>query len=506
MESEVQRPLADFPVNIWEDILNSFSKSELGSDSLKEKHITLKETVNESFTASRANPIENIMFIDTLYITEQLEKLFDCPDFNQKIRQDGGDLCTVGIVFQVFRLFGFKLPADVFKNFEDEDGKFKAHLVADARGMLSLYEAAQWRIPGEDILDEALAFSNSQLEEISSRSSPHLAIPIKKALKHPFHKGISRIETRQYISYYEAEEKCDATLLEFAKIDFNLLQMLHRQELACVTRWHKEMEFESKITYTRHIVAEAYLWALGTYFEPEYSQARVALAIIVILYTALDDVYDAYGTKEELEIFTHALEKWLPEAPTGIPDSMKHFYRVIVDFYEKLSMILRRKGANGYMQEAKWLKKDYTAKFDEYKESAIVSSGYYGIMAVTFAGMGDVAKLDAFEWLSSHPKIRVASEFERKRKHVATGINCYMKQFGVSKERAAEEIFNIVSNAWKDLNQELMRPHSVNFSLLMPILNLSRVIHVFYRYQDAYTHPEFLKEHVVSLLVENIPI
>ncbi|KAL0824510.1 hypothetical protein Bca101_048187 [Brassica carinata] len=430
------------------------------------------------------------MFIDTLCclgvsyhfekdITEQLEKLFDCPDFNQKIRQDGGDLCTVGIVFQVFRLFGFKLPADVFKNFEDEDGKFKAHLVADARGMLSLYEAAQWRIPGEDILDEALAFSNSQLEEISSRSSPHLAIPIKKALKHPFHKGISRIETRQYISYYEAEEK-----------------------------WHKEMEFESKITYTRHIVAEAYLWALGTYFEPEYSQARVALAIIVILYTALDDVYDAYGTKEELEIFTHALKKysWLPEAPTGIPDSMKHFYRVIVDFYEKLSMILRRKGANGYMQEAKWLKKDYTAKFDEYKENAIVSSGYYGIMAVTFAGMGDVAKLDAFEWLSSHPKIRVASEFERKRKHVATGIDFYMKQFGVSKERAAEEIFNIVSNAWKDLNQELMRPHSVNFSLLMPILNLSRVIHVFYRYQDAYTHPEFLKEHVVSLLVENIPI
>ena len=89
---------------------------------------------------------------------------------------------------------------------------------------------------------------------------------------------------------------------------------------------------------------------------------------------------------------------------------------------------------------------------------------------------------------------------------MATGIDCYMKQFGVSKERAAEEIFNIVSNAWKDLNQELMRPHSVNFSLLMPILNLSRVIHVFYRYQDAYTHPEFLKEHVVSLLVENIPI
>ena len=62
------------------------------------------------------------------------------------------------------------------------------------------------------------------------------------------------------------------------------------------------------------------------------------------------------------------------------------------------------------MQEAKWLRKDYTAKFDEYKENAILSSAYYTMMAMTFAGMGDFAKLDAFEWLSSHPKIRIASE------------------------------------------------------------------------------------------------
>ncbi|KAF3558981.1 hypothetical protein F2Q69_00013357 [Brassica cretica] len=231
MESEVQRPLADFPMNIWEDILTWFSNSDLASDTLKEKHSILKEAVKESFMASRANPIENIKFIDTLCrlgvsyhfekdITHQLEKSFDSLDFNQKIRQDGCNFYTVGIVFQVFRQFGFKLSADVFNKFKDEDGKFKAHLVADARGTLSLYEAAQWSTPGEDTLDEALAFSNAHLEEISSRSSPHLAILVKNALKHPFHKGISRIETRQFISYYEAEEKCDSTLLEFAKIDF----------------------------------------------------------------------------------------------------------------------------------------------------------------------------------------------------------------------------------------------------------------------------------------------
>ncbi|KAF8114217.1 hypothetical protein N665_0040s0072 [Sinapis alba] len=66
MEGEIQRPLADFPVNIWEDILTWFSNTDLASDTLKEKHSTLKETVKKSFMASRMNPIENIKFIDTL--------------------------------------------------------------------------------------------------------------------------------------------------------------------------------------------------------------------------------------------------------------------------------------------------------------------------------------------------------------------------------------------------------------------------------------------------------
>ncbi|CAF1986142.1 BnaC07g16660D [Brassica napus] len=498
MESEVHRPLADYSANIWEDLSTYFSKSELGStETLKEKHSTLKEAVKESFMASKVNPTNNIKFIDSLCrlgvsyhfeidIVEQLGNLFDSLDFDWLIRRDECNLYTVGLLFQVFRQFGFKLSADVFEKFKGEDGKFEEHLIADASSILSLYEASQWNTHGEDIMDEALAFSSC----------------------------ISRIETRKYISYYEAEEKRDAVLLEFAKIDFNMLQKLHRKELACVTRWYEEMEIKSKITYTRHRIAEAYLWSLGAYFEPHYSQARVKTAIALILFTILDDTYDAYGTMKELEIFTDAMEKWLPAPPNMIPESIKYVYRC--GFHLKKSL---KTTANGYMREAKWLKEDYTATFDEYKENAILSSGYYPLIAMTFAGMGDVATVDAFEWLSSNPKIRVASEiisrftddissyeFEQKREHVATGIDCYIKQFGVSKEQAVEGIETLLSDAWKDMNEELMRPHSCPFPLLMRIFNLSRVIDVFYRYQDCYTHPEFLKQHIVFLFIEEIPI
>ena len=65
---------------------------------------------------------------------------------------------------------------------------------------------------------------------------------------------------------------------------------------------------KSKVTYTRHRIAEGYLWSLGAYFEPRYSQARVKISIALILFTTLDNMYDAYGTMEGL--FTDAMEKY----------------------------------------------------------------------------------------------------------------------------------------------------------------------------------------------------
>ena len=90
--------------------------------------------------ASRANPIENVKFIDTLCrlgvsyhfekdITHQLEKSFDSLDFNQKIRQDGCNFYTVGIVFQVFNSGSNFLLVIVlyYKTFQVVYKKFSLH-------------------------------------------------------------------------------------------------------------------------------------------------------------------------------------------------------------------------------------------------------------------------------------------------------------------------------------------------------------------------------------------
>lgn len=39
--------------------------------------------------------------------------------------------------------------------------------------------------------------------------------------------------------------------------------------------------------------------------------------------------------------------RWLPAAPNGLPESMKHIYRITVDFYDKLEEKLEKEGRSG---------------------------------------------------------------------------------------------------------------------------------------------------------------
>jgi (-)-germacrene D synthase len=65
----------------------------------------------------------------------------------------------------------------------------------------------------------------------------------------------------------------------------------------------------SKLPYARDRIVESCFWALGAYFEPKYSVARSILTKLVIIITCIDDTYDAYGTTDELELFTKAIER-----------------------------------------------------------------------------------------------------------------------------------------------------------------------------------------------------
>lgn len=83
-----------------------------------------------------------------------------------------------------------------------------------------------------------------------------------------------------------------------------------------------------------------------------------------------------------------------------------------------------------------------------------------------------------------------------------------MKENGVTKEEAMAKFLDIAMNAWKDINEECMRPSPYSRDVLMRILNLERIIDVTYKgNEDGYTRPEkVLKPHIIALFIDPVQI
>ncbi|CAL5405704.1 unnamed protein product [Camellia sinensis] len=82
----------------------------------------------------------------------------------------------------------------------------------------------------------------------------------------------------------------------------------------------------------------------------------------------------------------------------------------------------------------------------------------------------------------------VGHKFEQKRGHVASAVECYMKQHDASEEEVLIEFHKQVTNAWKDINAECLHPIEVPMPLLLRVVNLARVMDVFYKDEDSCTH------------------
>lgn len=70
------------------------------------------------------------------------------------------------------------------------------------------------------------------------------------------------------------------------------------------------MDFARKLPFARDRMVECFFWILGVYFEPNYSLARRILTKVIAMTSIMDDIYDVYGTPEELKLFTEVIERF----------------------------------------------------------------------------------------------------------------------------------------------------------------------------------------------------
>ncbi|TYJ11872.1 hypothetical protein E1A91_A11G307500v1 [Gossypium mustelinum] len=449
--SKENRHLADFNPNFWGDIFLS-SPAEMvrflyNIDAKAHlQYEELKQQVKRMLVISTDKPCKNLDIIDAIQrlgvayhfekeIEDALHIIYHHHCNNAQIDDD---LYTASVRFRLLRENGF----NTFNKFIDEKGKFKESLINDVKVMLELYEAAHFQLHGETILEEALAFTMSHLKLAETRTDYPLSSQMANALKRPLRKSLPRLVARSYIPIYEGYAILNKNLMKFAKLDFNMI--------------------------------------LGVYFEPHYTTARTFMTKVISLTSILDDIYDAYGAYEELEIFTEAIQRWDINCIDQLPDYMKVWYSEILNMKQQSQV---------YHAEAKWLHENYTPTMEEYMPIALVSCGYPLLTIASFA-FNDPKICRASNTICRLMRDIVSHKFEQERGHVSSAVECYMKQHGVSMQEAYNEFYKQINNAWKDINEECLKPTAA-----AP------------RTEDAYTHVgDAAKTNINALLIDSIPI
>ncbi|KAG4177238.1 hypothetical protein ERO13_A11G285700v2 [Gossypium hirsutum] len=470
--SKENRHLSKFKPSFWGDIFLS-SPSQMQMDAgTQQEYEELKQEVRRMLVANMDKSSQKLHIIDAVqrlgvpyHFEKEIEEALEIIYHHHcnHIEIDGDDLYTTAVRFRLLREHGFDVDCATFNKFKDENGNFKESLIGDVKGMLELYEAAHFQLHGENILEEALSFTTFHL------------------------------------------------------------------------KWWKDLDVATNFPFIRDRFVECYFWMLGVYFEPHYAIARTFVTKVICLISILDDIYDAYGTYEELEIFTKAIQRWDTNCIDQLPDYMKLWYSETLKVYKDMEDLMSKEGksyrvqvaieamkrqSQVYYVEAKWLHENYIPTMEEYMPIALLSCGYWNLTMSSFVGMEDSITKETFNWAFNDPKIVRASsticrlmsdivdhKVERERGHVSSAAECYMEQYGVSMQEAYDELYKQINNAWKDINEEFLKPTAAPTSALNRILNLARVIDLLYTGEDAYTQVgESAKTSITALLIDSIPI
>ncbi|XP_075668632.1 putative terpene synthase 9 isoform X1 [Castanea sativa] len=444
------------------------------------------------------------------------------------------DLYTTALQFRILREHGFSISSDVFDKFRSRDGKFMDSLSLDIEGLESLYEASHLGMGGESIAEEAKNFSMKNLKSLMEKLDSNSAKQVKQSLEVPLYWRVPRVEVRKFIGIYEKDSTKNLPLLELAKLDYNLVQSVHQRELKELQRWWRDLGLAEELTFSRDRLMENYLWAMGIVSEPQFSKCRIGLTKFVCILTVIDDMYDVYGSLDELERFTDAVDRWEMKAMEDLPEYMKVCYVALLNFAnEMVCGVIKDHGFNtlpyikaewanlcrAYLVEARWFYSGYIPTVDEYLENACISVGGHAAMVHAYILQGCTLTNDSLDCIKSSSDLIYWSslitrlsddlgteEAESERGDVAKSIRCYMVHEGVPEVEAKHRIKEKISYSWKKLNKEIAK-NSLPKSIVKMSLNMARTAQCIFQHGDGIgTSTGVMKDRLSSLIVKPIPI
>lgn len=437
--------------------------------------------------------------------------------------------------FRILRQHGFEVSPDVFKIFMDESGSFMKTLGNDVQGVLSLYEASRLAFEDEDILREAETFTIEHLKNHNRDINKDLQGEVNHELEWPLHRRMSLLEARRFIEAYSRRRYTSHRILKFSATNFNTLQSTLQGDLQEVLRWWDNVGLANELNFARDRLVECFFAAVAVADEHPLSNCRKGLTKVNILNVIIDDVYDIYGTLDELELFTDAVRRWDINAVEDLPGYMKLCFLALYNCVNELAYDTLKEtrenvipyltkawydACEAFLQEAKWSHNKITPRVEEYLNNGWISvSGHVMLIHAYFLSSPSMRKEELESLEHYHDLLRLPSMIFRLTNDLATSsaelergettnsIWCYMQEMGVSELEARKYVIKMIDTTWKKLNKYLVNDSTFNQSFVRMAFNLARMAHCMYHDGDAVGAPDDLSmNRVHSLIIDPVSL
>ncbi|MQM21051.1 hypothetical protein Taro_054083 [Colocasia esculenta] len=468
------------------------------------------------------------------HFQEEIKRALD--HYYESCYSSAGSCEEVALGFRLLRQHGHRVSSErLHCGFKDLTMDPKNISSQEIRCVLELYEASHLATCGESNVGEIKDLVSTHLKSLVGRVEGDLAQLVQHSLEMPFHWMMPRLEAQRYIDVYAGKEDRDPVLFELAKLDFNMVQAVHQRELRELSRWWTGLGLIESLPFSRDRLVENYLWAMGVAFEPQFSNVRVWLTKLVCILTVIDDIYDVYGTFDELELFTNVVESWKTEAAEMLPEYMKACFLALhslvnetaheisrIQGWDALPFVCKewQRLCKGYFLEAKWFNNCYKSTLTEYLENAWITVG--GPIAMVHAYLLRTTPIphELADCLGSNQCLKLiylssmitrisddlgTSRAEMERGDILKTLECFMEDSGESEDNSREHIKGLVGELWMELNEECHENTELPQDFLRMVVNMSRAAQCIFQYGDGIgTSTGVTKDRIISLFVEGI--
>ncbi|KAL8136782.1 hypothetical protein V2J09_002783 [Rumex salicifolius] len=426
---------------------------------------------------------------------------------------------SVALCFRLLRHHGYNVSQGLFTHFlkKEDDHDKTTNISRNTKGLIELYEASHLAFEDENSLIKVGELSHETLKHIHDQQSldKNIKTRVSDALELPLHWTVQWFNVRNRIDAYELDvARNNPTLLKLAKLNFNMVQSIQQKDLRDLTRWWKNLSLIENISFARDRLVESFLWTVGVAYEPQYSSLRKCVTKVVTFVLVLDDLYDVFGSLDELKCFTRAVERWSWDDTDHLPECMEMCFRALYDTTNDIakemegktgcpSALIYLKNAwadfcRALLVEAKWYSKSHIPSLKEYLGSAwISSSGPLLSLVVSLMAAKNPSyftqEVTAVKGLVYYSSVIIrlcndlgATAAELERGDSASSILCYMREANVTEEAARRRVKDMISDTWRNINGEFVKVQASEKASANLIINTARVCHFIYNKGDGF--------------------